>query len=160
MLGGYEFELPDSYQSAALSRVEEQEGAESMDDEKLMQYYSLYCIFESTNSKSNYVIESDETFKGVDIPGWKTTTGWLETNVDPCDGWFGVECQDDEVVNLHLYDNMLSGNFAPELALLASDGPHSTGAGNLRLLDLFNNEFLSNSGDNSWMTHLGSNLRK
>ena len=149
-----------SYQSAALERVEAQVGAQSMSDEKLVQYYSLYCVLESTYGKSNAVIETDPNYSGADIPGWKVSTGWFETNLDPCDGWFGVDCENDQVVTLNLYDNELSGDLAPEVKLLASDGPYSTGAGNLRLLDLFNNNLLSNGGDSSWVTDLGSNLRK
>ena len=157
---GEEFEDPDSYQSVALRRVEAQDGVATMNDSKLAQYYSLYCIFESTNGKSNDMIENEPAFSGIDIPGWTITTGWLENNMDPCDGWHGVECENDQVVSLNLYDNTMTGNFAPEVILLASDGQHSTGAGSLRLLDIFNNEFLSNDGDSSWMESLGSDLRK
>ena len=44
--------------------------------------------------------------------------------------------------------------------MLASDGPRGTsGAGNLNSIDLFDNEFLFNNFDNSWMTFLGSNMQ-
>lgn len=160
--GGAEFEDPESYQSAALKRVEEQEGVDSFSDAKLMQYYALYCIFASTNSKSNEFIKSLRAF-GEDelekIPGWTIQTGWTETNLDPCEGeWYGVACVDDKVVNLDLFDNNLTGNFAPEVVYLAGDGFFSMGAGNLVALDIFNNELLSNNGDNSWISDLGSQL--
>lgn len=159
--GGTEFEDPSSYQSAALRRVEEQVGAEDMSDIKLIQYYALYSIFEATNAKPNDFIITSRTFGDdlSDIPGWKTTTGWLDTNLDPCaDSWYGVSCNNDQVVSLDLFDNGLTGNFAPEVKLLAGDGFYATGAGSLESLDIFNNENLSNNGDNSWITDLGSTL--
>jgi len=163
--GGVEFEDPSSYQSAALQRVEEQVGVDDMTDIKLMQYYSLYCIFEATNAKSNEFIIKTRAFDNEggngdgNIPGWKITAGWLENDVDPCEGeWYGVACVDDQVVNLDLFDNGLTGNFAPEVVFLAGDGFYATGAGALVALDIFNNEFMSNNGDNSWIEDLGSQL--
>eukprot|EP00536_Pseudo-nitzschia_multiseries_P014689 jgi/Psemu1/291589/fgenesh1_pg.752_\ len=156
--GGVEFEDPSSYQSAALRRVEEQVGIDDMTDVKLMQYYSLYCIFEATNAKSNEFIVQSKAFE-AGIPGWKVTTGWTENNVDPCGGkWWGISCVDDKVVNLDLFDNSLTGNFPPEVVFLAADGIYSIGAGALVSLDIFNNNFMSNNRDNSWMQDLGSQL--
>jgi len=162
--GGVEFEDPSSYQSAALRRVEEQVGAEDMSDVKLMQYYSLYSIFEATNSKTNDFIIQSRAFANEDdaepkIPGWKISSGWLENDVDPCVGeWYGVSCVNDQIVTLDLFDNGMTGNFAPEVVLLAGDGFYATGAGALVSLDIFNNEFMSNNGDNSWIQDLGSQL--
>jgi hypothetical protein len=163
--GGAEFEDVTSYQSAALRRVEAQVGADGMTDVKLMQYYSLYCILEATNSKTNdFIIQSrafGDGLSGIEdnIPGWKITSGWLETDLDPCEGeWYGVSCVDEQIVTLDLFDNGLTGNFAPEVVLLAGDGFFSTGAGSLVSLDIFNNELMSNNGDNSWMQDLGSQL--
>lgn len=118
------------------------------------------------------------------MPEWLTATNWKhETDVSPCgvtkititksktkairtdltatrtDGWYGVTCNaEEQVVALELYDNFLTGTWPEEIVLLASDGPFSTGAGNLETLDLFRNEFLSNGGDSSWMSNLGSNM--
>jgi len=160
LLGGVEFEDPSSYQSAALRRVEEQVGVDDMTDVKLMQYYSLYCIFEATNAKSNeFIVQSRAFAEDAGIPGWKVTTGWLENNLDPCEGnWWGVSCVDDKVVNLDLFDNGLTGDFAPEVVFLAGDGFYATGAGALVSLDIFNNRFMSNNGDNTWIEDLGSQL--
>jgi hypothetical protein len=165
--GGEEFADPSSYQFAALKRVEAQVGAENMTDVKLMQYYSLYCIFESTNAKSNdFIVQSRAFGDGINsiqdnnvIPGWKITSGWMENDVDPCIGeWYGVSCANEQIVTLDLFDNGLTGNFAPEVVFLAGDGFFSTGAGSLVSLDIFNNELMSNNGDNSWMQDLGSQL--
>eukprot|EP00531_Pseudo-nitzschia_arenysensis_P017906 CAMPEP_0116144110 /NCGR_PEP_ID=MMETSP0329-20121206/15815_1 /TAXON_ID=697910 /ORGANISM="Pseudo-nitzschia arenysensis, Strain B593" /LENGTH=601 /DNA_ID=CAMNT_0003639487 /DNA_START=129 /DNA_END=1934 /DNA_ORIENTATION=+ len=159
--GGSEFKDRSSYQWLALQRVEEQVGAEDMSDVKLLQYYVLYCIFEATNAKSNEFIKQSRAFGDdeSDIPGWTIKTGWLEKNLDPClGGWYGILCDEDQIVNVDLFDNGLTGNFAPEIKLLAGDGFYSTGAGNLVSLDIFNNQLMSNNGDNSWIADLGSGL--
>jgi hypothetical protein len=176
--GGEEFNDPTSYQSFALRRVEEQLNADQMTTIKLLQYYSLYCIYEATSSKSNEYIISSGIFQNDDIPGWKVSTGWLSNNLDPCDGgWFGVACDttgqemgelfeqdggagEGKIINLDLFDNSLTGNFPPEVVLLASDGFYATGAGSLVALDIFNNEYMSNNNDNSWIQDLGSQLGK
>jgi hypothetical protein len=159
--GGAEFEDPESYQSKALARTEEQDGIDNMTDAKTVQYYALYCIYNATNKAPNIVTDTDERFDNiVNYPEWTKATGWEETYVDPCSGWFGIECEMDEVTAIDLYDNLLTGVFPPEVSLLASDGERATGAGNLNRLDLSNNEFLFNNFDNSWMAFLGSNIGK
>ena len=81
--------------------MEEQVGAASFSDAKLVQYYVLYSIFMATNGVRNPVIDSDPRFMGVtNIPGWLITTGWLENDLDPCmnnGAWFGIICQNDRV---------------------------------------------------------------
>jgi hypothetical protein len=161
--GGDEFFDRTSYQFAALKRVEAQVGADLMSDTKLIQYYALYSIFEATNAKLNdFIIQSrafGEGLEGDKVPGWKISSGWLESDLDPCEGeWYGVTCVDDQIINLDLFDNGLTGNFPPEVVLLAGDGFFSTGAGALVSLDIFNNELMSNNGDNSWIQDLGSQL--
>jgi hypothetical protein len=159
--GGAEFEDPESYQSKALARTEEQAGIESMTDAKTVQYYALYCIYNATNKVPNIITDSDDRFDNIaNFPGWTIATGWEETDVDPCSGWYGIECEMDEVTTIDLFANVLTGVFPPEVSLLASDGERATGAGNLNRIDLFNNEFVFNNFDNSWMTSLGSNMRK
>lgn len=158
--GGAEFFDPDSYQSKALAKTEAQVGIETMTDAKIIQYYALYCIFTATNKVPNEITNSDPRFEDIDFPEWNIKRNWEETDVDPCseDGWHGIECKDDLVIGIDLYGNILTGIFPPEIILLASDGIYSTGAGNLNRLDLYNNEFLTNGYDNSWITHLGSNF--
>ena len=159
--GGAEFADQNSYQSQALRRVEEQVNAESFTDAKLVQYYSLYCIYMATNAVSNPITDADPRFAGLSsIPSWLISTGWTANNVDPCDGWYGIDCENGQVTVIALFDNIMTGAFPPEVSLLASDGERSTGAGSLVGIDLFNNEFLFNNADNSWMTFLGSRLGK
>jgi hypothetical protein len=160
--GGAEFVDPESYQSKALARTEEQIGIESMTEGKVLQYYSLYCIYNATNKVPNAITDADPRFDGIaDFPEWLVTTGWEENNVDPCSGWYGVDCEGtDRVTAIDLFENVLTGAFPPEVSFLASDGPRFTGAGNLLRIDLFGNEFLFNNFDNSWHSFLGSNMRK
>jgi hypothetical protein len=159
--GGAEWEDPETYQSKALGRTEEQIGIESVTDAKLVQYYALYCIYNATNKVPNPITDADPRFVNIaNFPEWLVTTGWEENNVDPCAGWYGVDCEADLVTALDLFSNILTGSFPPEVSLLAADGDRATGAGNLLRIDLFGNEFLFNNFDNSWMSFLGSNMRK
>ena len=174
-----------TYQSEAFLRLSQQVGVDSFEDAKIAQYYALYCIFYATNGVSNFITDNDPRFQNITTPEWLRSTNWIyETNIGPCgvttftltngttetsirtnlaatndDGWFGVKCDSEgQVVALELFDNFLTGIWPQEIVLLASDGPFSTGAGNLETLDLFENEFLSNGGDSSWMSDLGSNM--
>jgi hypothetical protein len=160
--GGAEFEDPESYQSKALARTEDQIGIESMTDAKIVQYYALYCIYNATNGVPNAITDSDPRFDGIPMfPRWLISTGWEENNLDPCSGWYGVDCEGtDRVTAIDLFANIMTGAFPPEVSLFASDGPSSTGAGNLLRIDVFNNEFLFNNFDNSWQSILGLNVHK
>jgi hypothetical protein len=158
---GAEFVDPETYQSIALRRVEEQIGVETFNTTKLIQYYSLYCIYAATNSVANAITDTDPRFDGlVVLPSWLISTGWVENNVDPCSGWFGISCQSGRVTIISLFDNVLLGAFPPEVSLLAADGPRATGAGSLIGIDLYNNEFLFNNFNNDWMEFLGTRLGK
>ena len=93
----------------------------------------------------------------------ETIATTLSTTATYSVGWHGIVCDDEgRVISIDLFDNILSGIFPEEIVLLASsDGQYSTpGTGNLERLDLFDNEFLSNGGDSSWMSDLGSNMSK
>jgi hypothetical protein len=159
--GGAEFQDPNSYQSQALLKVEAQVGVANFTDAKLTQYYALYCIYNATNMVPNPATDADPRFTGVTFPTWLVATGWESTDLDPCDGWFGITCDEQSrVTSIDLYQNLLTGYFPPEVVLLALDGPFATGAGNLLRIDLYQNEFVWNNNDNSWMTDLGSNMSK
>jgi hypothetical protein len=139
-----------------LIRTEEQVGIAMMSNAKIIQYYALYCIYNATNQVPNLVTEAEGI---VNIPPWIVASGWESNNIDPCSGqWFGVTCVNNQVTDLDLFGNLLTGAFPPEVTLLASDGPRSTGAGALRRLDIFDNMLLTNNGDNSWWEFLGSNF--
>ena len=160
--GGAEFEDPESCQSKALARTEAQIGVEDFTDAKLTQYYALYSIYNCTNMVPNLITETNQDVIDLGfVPGWLITRGWEANNLDPCaDDWFGITCENDQVTAIELFQNQLTGNWPAEVVLLASDGPNATGAGNLFLIDLFENDLLFNNFDNSWMSQLGSNMRK
>lgn len=160
--GGAEFDDPASYQSQALRRVEAQVGVEFFSEAKLVQYYALYSLFAATNAVPNIITDADPRFDNLPVfPSWRSKNGWEANNVDPCSGWFGVVCVNNQVTELNLFSNLLTGSWPHEVSLLASDGPRGTsGAGAITKIDLFNNEFLFNDFDNSWMTLLGSAMRK
>ena len=156
--GGSEFADPNSYQSRALARTEEQVGINSQTSAKIVQYYALYSIFMATNGVSNVITDSEGI---LNVPGWIVAQGWESTSLDPCSGaWFGVDCDGDLVTKLDLFSNLLTGVFPPEVALLASDGNRASGAGALQRVDLFDNMLLTNNNDNSWWEDLGSAFGK
>lgn len=147
---------PGSYQAQALQRTEEQIGAESMTDSKLVQYYTLYCIYTATNGVANNITNDDPRFDNIAIPQWLFENGWNENDVDPCTGsWYGIACSNDQVIGIDLSSNVLTGIFPPEVSFFSTE--HPSGAGSLRALVLLKNEFLY-SEDNSWIADLGSNL--
>lgn len=176
-----------TYQSKAFLQLSRQVGVDGFTDAKLAQYYALYCIYFATNAVPNEITDNDIRFKYIKMPEWTESTNWKnETTVDPCgnsvidladnttldsilvslsfvrtEGWKGVTCNDQgRVISLELYENFLTGVWPEEVVLLASDGRFSTGAGALEFIDLYDNKFLSNGDDSSWMSHLGSNMSK
>ena len=154
--GGNEFADPNSYQSKALALTEEQEGIDAQTPTKIIQYYALHAIFMATSGVSNIITDAEGI---LNVPGWIVTAGWDSTTIDPCSGgWFGIDCENDIVIRLDLFSNLLTGAFPPEVTLLASDGERSTGAGALQRIDLFDNMLLTNNGDNSWWPQLGSDF--
>ncbi|VEU39986.1 unnamed protein product [Pseudo-nitzschia multistriata] len=183
--GFFDTEDSISYQSKAFHHLSEQVDVDSLNDAKIVQYYALYCIYHATNGVANEITNADARFDNIAMPEWLIATNWKDvTDVDPCGttfitatdvanetslvttlslessgGWYGISCDTEgRVVAIEIYENMLTGHFPYEVVLLASDGPFSTGAGNLDKLDLFQNEFLSNNGDSSWISYLGSNI--
>jgi hypothetical protein len=158
----------------------------TMEDYKLVQYYVLYCIYEATNAQPNILTTNDPRFQEavtdpttgqIVYPEWMMADGWHEPDGigswDPCgaiesssssgvillqDPWHGVTCDEQgRITHIQLFDNRLFGIFPPEIQLLAGDGPSSSsGAGNLVELDLFNNMYLFNDDDTSWMSRLGT----
>mmetsp|Transcript_25248 Transcript_25248/g.55354 ORF Transcript_25248/g.55354 Transcript_25248/m.55354 type:complete len:477 (-) Transcript_25248:114-1544(-) len=182
--GFFDTEDDISYQSKAFLSLSEQTDVDAFSNSKLAQYYALYCVYHATNGVGNEIIDADARFDNIAIPEWLIKSNWMNTtDVDPCGtslitptdlyetsvattlsriytgGWHGITCDEEgRVVAIELYENILTGNFPQEVVLLASDGPFSTGAGSLERLDLYENEFLSNGGDSSWISDLGSNM--
>jgi hypothetical protein len=63
-------------------------------------YAALVDLYNSTNGAS-----------------WTNKTGWL-SNCDPCNGWFGVNCDGGRVVTLNLENNQLEGTIPASLSAL------------------------------------------
>ena len=147
-----------TYQYKALSQTANQIGAEGFSEVQILQYYTLYAVYYATNMVPN---EITVKYPELELPKWENEEGWNENDRDPCDGWFGIECDSEgRVKNIDLFRNGLTGNFPKEIVLFSFDGPFANGSGKLERLDLTGNEWLSNyndgSPDSSWMTDLGS----
>eukprot|EP00934_Nitzschia_sp_Nitz4_P009238 Nitzschia sp. Nitz4//scaffold19_size178191//50020//53568//NITZ4_001966-RA/size178191-augustus-gene-0.101-mRNA-1//-1//CDS//3329540646//9228//frame0 len=163
LLPGYDYETvfsdPDSYQCRALIRVSEQEGSISFGFETIIQYWVLYCIFLATNEGSSASSTSSLVRIG-ESSTWTYTTGWTEVDLAPCNGWYGISCDDDGLVTkIQLGRNGLSGTFPPEVSFLSAGGLTATGAGKLERLDIFHNPSLTNDPSNPWIARLGEGLQ-
>lgn len=104
------------YQSQALRWLESNAGLQSYSAERIVQRYSLGCLYFSTYSVVTPYTTA-EYGEGNRVPGWTSDDGWA-TDTDECT-WFGIECDDDGlVVKIVLRDNGMTGLIPPEIALL------------------------------------------
>jgi len=124
---GMEFVGSNSYQSRALAWVLGHDDLDSFSDTKIIQRYTLACIYYSTYAvKTLYT----EEIAGADVPGWTNSDGWMDTNLDECQ-WHGLDCDSNDAVDsIELPSNGLTGHFAPEVQLLKDS---------LIRLDIFDN---------------------
>jgi len=153
--GGSELEDSDSYQSRALRRIATYGAVDSFTKEQIVQYYVLYCIYFATNGAPSVTGVTKE-----DTPFWENEEGWDDEDVEPCAGWYGIVCDEDgRIQNFDMPANEMTGVFPPEIALLSFDGQYATGAGKIERIDLTGNHMLSNGGDSSWVSNLGSSIR-
>lgn len=149
---------PSSYQCRAQKRVLEQEEFDDFEFAKIAKYWVLYCIYFATNQAPSESFE-EERQNGAELT-WIDTIGWQETDLDPCDGWYGIFCDNNgRVTEIRLQGNGLSGAFPKEIRYFASEGHYATGAGNMQRLELFNNFYLTNDPSETWITELGPNLK-
>lgn len=88
--------------------------------------------------------------------GWINNSGWKEgkagTNCDPCNGWYGVKCENNRVVEINLRNNNLRGklpsltklseikDFDVELNHITGSIPDINTLTNLRSFDIGNNK--------------------
>lgn len=109
----------------------------------------------------NVITDNDPRFNNLAVfPGWTSQTGWNQNNADPCN-FYGIICDfSDQVTQIDLSSNRLTGIFPEEIKLLAADGAFSTGAGNLIAIDLSSNEFVFNDFDTSWLSDTGTAMGK
>merc|ERR1712238_27045 len=83
----------------------------------------------------------------VDIPGWFSYRGWLDSSEDVCSNWHGLTCNESgRITKIELDTNGLTGSFPQETALLYET---------LITIDLYNN-IVHNAGElgNSWLGEL------
>lgn len=157
--GGDELDDPNAYQSCALGRTLAQEDIETsaMTEAKIIQYYALYSIYCATNGVSNKFTDN-ALGVGNPVPGWVKNDNWDRANIDPCDGWYGITCDNQgRVTEVKLFSNNLTGRWPAEVTLLASSGPRSTGAGRLNRIDIYDN--MIHSEDPFWISELGDELK-
>mmetsp|Transcript_15311 Transcript_15311/g.16886 ORF Transcript_15311/g.16886 Transcript_15311/m.16886 type:complete len:520 (-) Transcript_15311:720-2279(-) len=148
---GSEFTDPDSYQSLAKKWVLQQnfpiqDGSRMTTEQQARQLYVVACIFYST-----FAVRSQWTDlqygTDVDIPGWFSYRGWLDSSEDVCSNWHGLTCNESgRITKIELDTNGLTGSFPQETALLYET---------LITIDLYNN-IVHNAGElgNSWMGEL------
>jgi hypothetical protein len=149
LYGGTEFDFAgsESYQNQAL-RWMKVNTQKSHSISRIKQRYTLACLYKAT-----YAVRTkwtDFAF-GVDVPilPWVNNRGWLSLE-NECN-WFGVECAEQKdgensVVAIKLANNILTGKFPSEIALLSQT---------MKTLDIYNN-FVYNVGDDelSWLGDL------
>lgn len=137
-----------SYQFQALLRIIYREDFDQLSPPKLLQYWTLYCLFFSTGNGFDAEQTSQSSSRRQNTTlGWRNKSGWESANLDPCqDAWFGILCDElSQVTEIRLERNGLSGELPFEIVFLAAMGSfHTESVGNLRRLDVFANEGLTN----------------
>jgi len=116
LFGGEEFENPDSYQSCALTWLENSQTS-GLSAERIIQRYALASIYCATNAVKTPF--TDAAFDGDDPPEWRRQEEWL-TDIDEC-LWDNVHCNGNGLVTMiDLHANLVTGEFPPEVVLLAT----------------------------------------
>mmetsp|Transcript_20561 Transcript_20561/g.43084 ORF Transcript_20561/g.43084 Transcript_20561/m.43084 type:complete len:499 (-) Transcript_20561:158-1654(-) len=152
--GGIEFyTAEDSYWNKALQFVEATDDSNSFPDWRTAQRYALACIFYSTNG-----VSTDYTNSLFSAAMHGFTFDWLHTwqltnpahQDDEC-SWYGVVCNaNNEVTELNLKANWLTGSFPAETKILASS---------LEVLDLEFNLLSNRDTEQLWWIAYLNNLR-
>ncbi len=95
-----------------------------------------------------------DLYKSLNGENWNNNFGWNgETNCEPCNGWYGVECKKGKVVKIDLHNNNLSGNLPSTLNQLSSLKELLLGKNNIEgsipsnITDLLNLEVLQLSNN-------------
>jgi Leucine-rich repeat (LRR) protein len=133
----------EHYQTSAFQWLENDPRLQSYPDWKVVQRYSLACIYFATNTAYNSRLNDKFDKNMKEIPSWKREERWLTSN-NECD-WFGVKCLDGIVNTISLPANGLSGSVPPEIKLLDLG---------LTYLDLSENKISSEGEGLSWMSAL------
>ena len=150
VMGGSEFDDPNSYQNRALDFVTDVKGLTDVSSEEFLTLYALASIYYASYGQHNkYTLAHTDMYDpNSDPAGWAVDDNWLEPSEHYCD-WWGVICDSNQrVTQLQLSGNNMLGVFAPEVQHLR----------HLEILELFNNFFLMTEGDsgNSWIAKMTS----
>ena len=137
-----------SYQYKALLRTSEQENIAL--PARVIQYYCLFCLFYATNGYMGESTDLEDAYsRQEDVEWtWKNTSGWESNMHDPCD-FFGVACDAfEQIQSIQLQRNGLTNMFPYEVLFLSAGGSfHIEGVGNLRHLEIFENQELQSGQD-------------
>jgi len=115
----------DSYQTLAMENAANfLSGSTDYDNDHIRNSYAAGCMYYATYEQSNSVLD-DSTL------AWTEDANWI-TNPDYCT-WFGLTCENNNIISIELFGNNLSGSWPAEVGLL---GDH------LVLIDLEDNEYL------------------
>jgi hypothetical protein len=134
-----------------MERTSQQNGVAEATPSKIVQYFCLYCIYYATNGHVD-TVEIEDTYSrqdSSDAMSWKNTSGWESTNADPC-SFFGIMCDAaQQIQTIRLQRNGLMNVFPfGEAVFLSAIGEyHLDGVGNLRRLEIFENENLTSDSN-------------
>jgi len=93
--GGEEFLNPGSYQSQSLRWLEGSD-SDGLSDDRIIQRYSLGCIYFATYEvETIYTIDQ---FGEGNVPPWDTSTNWV-TDANECE-WARIACDDNNFVTI------------------------------------------------------------
>lgn len=147
--GGLALQDAQSYQSMALQFIQDTHNAD-YSLERVTQRFVLACIYHAT-----YAVKTTYTdyALGENSPvfPWLNSNGWLELE-NECE-WFGITCNNNTNTNtgglvetIDLHENLLTGTFPPETALLKNS---------LLILDIEEN-IIYNAGNDglNWLGEL------
>lgn len=134
--------VPDTYQFDALYWLE-RHCAMCDTEERIRQRFVLACIYFATNAVRTDYTDFEYGIESAIFP-WLDDFGWLDAD-DECT-WAGIECNSDGLVeSIDMHDNLLTGKFPPETALLKDSLLH---------LDLENNLVYNVDGEVEWLGEL------
>lgn len=95
LFGGDEFLDPGSYQTTALNWLDNS-NTDGLSDARIMQRYSLACIYFATFQVST--VFTDDRFGVGNVPTWQTSTNWV-TDANECE-WARIACNDQGFVTI------------------------------------------------------------
>lgn len=134
--GGSEFANETTYQSQALAWLEGNKDVDTFSEEKIIQRYALACFFYNTFGVKN-------AYTGDSPVEWMNDDKWI-TDDDECE-WYGMECNEGDIVGIDLNSNSVTGSVPLEFGLLGRS---------LETLDLSGNTVANKDDELAWIANL------